>query len=357
VEKEITEIVKGRPAYLMMSRPDAIVRDRETGEIVVISWKTIDDVTSWRRLFFKQDLQGMMEAHYSEQFLHAYSMLHGCQSAKVSYVQTIYLVKGKRTRKGAYGEDGEGDVFADETMGDEWRQDSFLVYPYTNRQPEALTVDDVARLYDVPDDKKALIAENARAFESLAWKYRYTKPGNVSFSTLGKSYSKTLVTNTSMSVREWVKALHERAIFPSTLPMETESPLSKTIIWEAPSYRDEALMRSIIAQVKESERKRHRDKKVIERVQALMREEQSERAYDALASHEYTLDKLFPQQLTSCSFPWKCQFSGGDGICFNTQKTEQLHALNVPDGFVRREAHHEPEMLWQIENVKVTKRV
>ena len=324
VEKEITEIVAGRPRYMMMSRPDAIVRSRETGELVVISWKTIDSVTNWRRLFFKQDLQGMMEAWYSEQFLNS---LAGREefppNQTVSYVQTIYLVKGKRTRKDAYGEEGEGDAFADETLGDDWRQDSHLIYPYSNYDRGA----------QIP-------APEAQAFQTLAWKYRYTKPGNSSFSTLGNAFKKTLITNTGMSVREWICALNDGGVFPSTMATEQEHPLAKTVVWEVPSYRDEGMMRSVIAQVKESERKRHRDKRVLER-KARECAEYSALSNDILAAeHAQMLDKLFPQQLTSCSFPWKCQFQP---VCHTEDGRAALVRLEMPKGYTPRVPHHEPE--------------
>jgi hypothetical protein len=341
VEKEMTEIVAGRPRYMMMSRPDAIVRDRQTGEIVVISWKTIDRPTTFRRLFFKQDLQGMMEAHYTEEWLASgwrYAKSHPEEFAqskwpidnnppKVSYVQTIYLVKGDRMRKEGYAEDeGVGDAFADEAMGDEWRQNTHLIYPYSNIQ----------MLCGHPE------YSGDTAFESLAWKYRHVKPGNKSFSTLGNAFKKTLITNTSMSIREWVCALNDGTVFPSTLLTEAgKNALENCVVWENPSYRDEEMMGSVLRQVKESERKRHRDRKVLAKFEGV--EPGTENKWPSM------LDKLFPQQLVSCNFPWKCQFIP---VCHQEDGRAALKALEMPRGYVARVAHHESERLYQIEGGK-----
>jgi len=382
VEKEITEIIPGRPRYMFMSRPDAIVRDRSTGELVVISWKTIDDPNEWRRLFFKQDLQGMTEAWWAEHFLHSgpqelYTALgKSGEPPKISYVQTIYLVKGKRERiKNDGTTESAGDMFAEDTASDlAWRQNSHLVYAYSNlaegvrekkqavcgacngrglteRHPDYVQNAEEAICLNCGGNGREPAPESA--LESLAWKYQYVKPGNVSLSTLGTGHKKMLITQTSKTPREWVEALHRREVFPSTLPTEAnESPLSKVIVWEAPSYRDPALMTSVIQQVKESERKRHRDKGVIERQIIIFKSVCAQYAEcgDAAALENFTtaslpiiaqtLDKLFPQQLTSCSFPWRCQFQD---VCHTEDGRRALAQLEMPKGYAVRMPHHSPE--------------
>lgn len=383
VEQEVTEIVKGRPTYMMMSRPDAIVRDRNTGELVVISWKTIDSVTDWRRLFFKQDLQGMMEAYYAEQFLMSKEAFESVaahsvvwtEAPKISYVQTIYLVKGKRTKQGM--EEGLTDQFADETIGDEWKQDSFLCYPFSN-----ITTAHAENSLPCKhcwgegcDNCKMSGAAAYTALEVLSWKWKYTKKGNVSQSALGPSFKKTLVTDTSMSVREWVKALHNREVFPCTNGNEEMPPLSKAVVWENPSYRDAGMMESVVRQVKLSEERRHRAKQTLQRI------EMEQAVVDACShpsdkvvlpndtgrlfcqicwgskhgdrwinedaktypnsTHKELLDRNFPQQLTSCSFPWKCQFQD---ICHTPKGREALYNIELPVGYTPRIPHHSPEL-------------
>lgn len=365
VEQEITEVVKGRPNYMMMSRPDGILRDRLTGEIVVLSWKTIDDPNEWRRLFFKQDLQGMMEGWYTEQFLQDLlctcghpAKHHGCLGCavcskcnkhgkdfgtdnlgkvRISYVQTIYLVKGKREKIKGDGVGMEtGDMFSEDSAGNDWRQNSHLVYAWSNlSQPK-----EFGRIAEAENVDPL----SAPVFESLAWKYRYVKPGNVSLSTLGTAYKKTLVTNTSMSVREWVKALHDGVVFPSTLPTEAgKSALSKVVVWENPSYRDENMMKSVIQQVKEVERKRHRDKKILERMIGVYEQYKDSPGFDikeAQRAISYKMDMLFPQQLVSCSFPWRC---AQQYVCHTEEGRTALVQLEMPRGYTARSPHHDPE--------------
>ncbi len=424
VEKEVTEMVSGRPRYLMMSRPDAIVRDRTTGELVVISWKTIDDPNEWRRLFFKQDLQGMMEAWYAEQFLNGKSLnsheahknevltriqdaVGGGPPLRISYVQTIYLVKGKRAKlkeNGSFGYDNSEDAEAIEmfsdTEGPRWRADSHLVYPYTNiaetvkcGECKGKGTREIKRCYacglgsdgqlekyragvGCPECNEGIMQwtmtncaacngtgkTSNDAFEFLSWKYRYVKPGNVSASTLGAAYKRVLITETSMSIREYVKALAAGEVFPTT--MTGENALQKTIVWEQPSYRDPVMMQSMITQVKETERKRHRDKKIIDRAQhnvyLTISDDCSKDVEDlVLASYKEVLDKLFPQQLTSCNFPWRCSFADVvSGPCHSEKGRAAIHALKIPEGYVERQSHHEPEAeyrkgLVQIEGVKL----
>jgi hypothetical protein len=288
VEVEILDkIIWKRPSYTFMSRPDAVVRDRLSGKLAVISWKTIDDVTSWRRLFFKQDLQGMTESYYAE--------MH--RGERIDYVQTIYLVKGKRQNQ--HGDEAGDDAAFVEEHGGNWRQNTHLIYPYVHEETG-----------------------------EVAWKYRYVKPGNISQSQL-KGYTKRLVSDV-MPIQAWVKSLHERKVFPCPLGTEAASPLAKSIVWEYASERDEVLRREIMQQVHESERKRHASADKAKKAVRF-------RIFD---EHLRVMRHHFPQQLSRCNFPWKCQFQDA---CFTPQAILDIQALKIPIGYERRTPHHDPE--------------
>jgi hypothetical protein len=86
--------------------------------------------------------------------------------------------------------------------------------------------------------------------------------------------------------------------------------------------------------------KRHRDRKMLAKFEGV--EPGTENEWPSM------LDKLFPQQLVSCNFPWKCQFIP---VCHQDGRAA-LKTLEMPRGYVARVAHHEPERLYQIEEGK-----
>jgi len=365
------EIIRHLESITLMSRPDALVQDRLTNEVAVISWKTIDSVTDFRRRFYKHDLQGLMEMGFARQLLkdereRCAQVIMGHPNAPesvavngtkmegrikylekaiaeyrslpsdVDYVQTIFLQKGKRKKTeqaeegtsaeggpefGLYGDYDEMEERAPGTGGmagagpegaPKWTQDSFLVYPWV------------------------LSGETKTpGSPPLAWKWRYRKPGNTSMSTLGPSYKRALVTlaadpatDASSPVENWIRALNNNRVFPSGFDDLAEPPLSKVIIWEDPCYRQERMLQRVLKQVEMSEERR------VDRVSSVQ-EYVAANGYDS--NFESLLDNRFPQHLISCSNPWRCQFQP---ICFGPEPQWGM----LPDGYQYRVPHHTPEL-------------
>jgi len=361
VEKEVTKSVAFGPPddeseILFMSRPDAVVQDFATGEVAVISWKTIDSITDFRRRFYKHDLQGLMEIGFArqliasekeriklrilspltvvetnldavirirEQDIAAYRAL----PADIDYVQTIFLQKGKRKKKAsaddsANGESGSSDNWGG--IGDYeeepyqspessvlWTQDSFLIYPWVRQGLDS----------KVPGNP------------FLSHKWRYRKATNVSYSTLGSSYKQELVPlcGAIEGVESWIRSLANNEIFPT--PYEAENgqvidhPLSKVVVWEAPSYRNEQMLTRVLQQVEMSEIDRTKRVEQISKYVQL-------NGYDA--RFEDLLDEKFPQRLISCSNPWRCQHQA---ICF-----DNAHAWGgLTANYTIRQPHHREE--------------
>lgn len=376
VEKEVTQIINSNTIELIrMSRPDAVVQDRQSGEVAVISWKTIDSATDWRRRFYKHDLQGLMEMGFARQLLAAEKqrvaaeLMHPNETqfksfderiawmeneiaqykalpTDVDYVQTIFLQKGKRKKVAdpsaitsgvaeSNGNDagaGMGDEFGyisdfddagityDASGAVTWQQDTFLIYPYI-------------RLGDskVPDNP------------DLSWKWRYKQPGKASYNTLGTSYKKGLIALADIDggIEAWVRALHANTVFPSGYQSDLPNPLEQVVIWEMPSYRNERMLKRMLRQTELSEIDRAR--KVLEVEELLrntIRTPTGHLTTESIELFEDFIDEKFPQALVSCSHPWKCQYQD---ICHSGMP---LDPQIIPAGFDKRVPHHLPELEW-----------
>src|ERR1019366_4206739 len=56
----------------LLSRPDVIVRERASGVIVAVNWKTINNITDERRENITNRLQVNLEAYYAERLYQKY---------------------------------------------------------------------------------------------------------------------------------------------------------------------------------------------------------------------------------------------------------------------------------------------
>ena len=140
------------------SRPDAIVMDRHTGEVVAINWKTINTLTDERRYNITSSLQVNLEHYYAErlysrwmdeefvpdipegvrgralmEYLDQQQEYYKNLPREVAYSQIVYLVKGDRSLMLADGTEvptDAGDEYGDAEKV--WRQNSFLCYRYLN---------------------------------------------------------------------------------------------------------------------------------------------------------------------------------------------------------------------------------
>jgi hypothetical protein len=346
-----------------VARPDVIVRDRSTGELAVVNWKTINDLTDERRENHAKGLQAFREHYFAEAYLR---QLKGSiqteleelsgqasklrideirrkldavqkiillaekfgESGQIDYTQFIYLVKGKRVREEQLQMqefDGSGDYvekddfeFGSGKKASKWRQDSFLVYPWV-RQKEMLEVE--------RDGKKV----NYHPAFSYVW--RYQKPGGNTFNTLGKAnYKREMTTLTGLTVEGWVKALNAKKVFPNTIRPDLPNPLAKLIVWDAPVYRKVEMMESLNRQLQLQQD---------ERVGRLI---EIEELYGEPLKDK--VESLFPQHLHSCQTPIKCTMYP---FC---HENKPIDYLGVPEGYVFRTSHHHAERKAQEEGDK-----
>lgn len=326
------ELDQSIPGYIFdlvfSSRPDVIVKDRRTQEVIGISWKTIDDLTDYRRTKFTYDLQGFTEMYYAgklfvDQVKALEAQLQTLTTGRmrgsvrerieeeikkerlkldkgVDAIQTIFFQKGKRIKEG-WDEDSpfERDEDPDKTG---YMVNSFLTRPW--RQKSTGT---------------------------LAHSYRYLKPGNKSQSTISpKDWERIKAFDMGslpihMGPEEWVKMLHRREVFPSSDYPTIDNPLTKVVIYDQPIPRDAQMLDSIINQVLEQEIRKCRN--LID-----IAEEHGEEGKRVL------IERYFPQYMQGCTRDFRCQFFN---FCHGPVKT--LDLVNIPNGFERRKPHHATE--------------
>ena len=336
------------------SRPDAIVMDRHTGEVVAINWKTINTLTDERRYNITSSLQVNLEHYYAErlysrwmdeefvpdipegvrgralmEYLDQQQEYYKSLPREVAYSQIVYLVKGDRSlmlADGAEVPNDAGDEYSDAEKV--WRQNSFLCYRYLNL-----------------------------ANGSSSWTGRHYKAGNKSYSLLTpkKDWVKQPVWegeewNTgddpptgSSAVEWWVQLLNSGKAFPSTHsiddPRNEVQPLNRVVVFEEPIYRDVERMERFVEQVFARE---------VETAQRLIRVTQDRLPKSGLpeVDAEFVeplddiLDREFPQQLISCRKPTRCEFDGK--ICNQPPEGRTPLFTILPEGGIwqKRVPHH-----------------
>lgn len=379
-DDEVEFTVYDQPAVLhLLSRPDVIVKDRQTGEVVAINWKTINDVTEERQENITNSLQVNLEAYYAEKLYTKYleseytpqipkgmkgqALMtwlekdladYRAMQPQVAYTQIVYLVKGPRKRVQGNGQDvveGDDTVVADDSV---WRQDSPLCYRYVN-------------LGDA--GPKGRSKKTTEEFPEVAWCSRYYKEGNVGHNLLGAGYAKqpiwevpeptsfkeafAIAGDTAIALTQGITAVQDHVhemnagrVFPSTLPdpRNLTNPLDAIVIFETPIMRDRERQESFREQVICQEMRVAKSLVTIGDAMAFV-EVDPPMPFDVQArSLNELLDEHFPQQLISCRKPTRCEFHN---VCNGPQETRRpvMEMIQIVEGgrWQARQPHHAAE--------------
>jgi hypothetical protein len=262
-------------SLVLMFRPDALVRERETGDLYVISWKTCSTFTKRTVDQAKHDMQSMSEVWGIEQNfvrdrlnkidsgLHKESMF-GVE--KVEGVLYKFIVKGQRRK-------------------DNWdglyKQGSHLVYGWVK------------------------LATEKSEFPEWSWCYEFETEDGKS-SRLGKGWQKKPIWSAYPGgVKAWVEALAKgeifprhvnalEAIFPQAMPVERRA--DEIEHWKA----------QVIAQEVDVEHN----------VQLVRSAERLPEGQTGFVNYEELLDMNFPQHTHSCSAYSGCPFLD---VCWNPE--------------------------------------
>ena len=387
--------LQGQPAVLhLLSRPDAIIRDRQTNEVVALNWKTINDPSEERRDNIVNSLQVNLEAYYAEELYGKYlddeyqpeipKGLKGSQVIRwmeddlrrykalpreVAYSQVIYLVKGQRSPKAMDGTDIDTDITDLRDIEKVWRQDSPLCYKWVNLGgvKECPTVR--RKGVDVPccvtgaetlgeahgadcqltEKQKAKLIPKVQA--EAAWTTRYYEPGVKGYKQIGGGFAKqpvweadALVGTGMDAVESHVHSLNAGQLFPSQLSDERNlrNPLDKLVIFEQPIYRDRKRQERLREQVISAEM---RVAKSLLAVDAMTTADKANVFWEEPMSLDDALDTLFPQHLISCRNPVRCDYDARvcNGPVTEGERKGIAELVQIGPYWQRRIPHHAGE--------------
>ena len=370
-------VIKTYAYIAIQSRPDAILRNKQTGEVAGISWKTIDDPTDMRRSQLVNDLQGFMEMYYGEKILEKLAgapvtteeiqailrstlsptrkpldIIHSLQEGlsqlekraraarniptTIDYIQTIFLVKGPR--KLLLSEDNPlvGEVYGNETMdeyggyqpGKVYKQASHLCYRYRN--PYHTGEIPEVELYKTGPKKgtpKPVDNYDPNLYDE-AWTYRFYKPGNATGSALNTKWLSEAIRPDE--IRDWVDRLNSGSVYPSCLQDERNvNPIAKLVRFEEPLYKDQLT----------AERHVNQQKDRFVRIARAKDEMEAGIENAGMVDKQLMLDVYWPQHLISCRTPYRCAYHD---FC-HSAKSNEIDFVNLPEGFTLRTPHHELE--------------
>ena len=370
-------VIKTYAYIAIQSRPDAILRNRKTHEVIGVSLKTIDDPSDMRRSQLVNDLQGFMELHYGERILQALavapvtreelrsafdralasadktsdyavlldSVISDLQALEeraraarnipttIDYIQTIFLVKG--VRKQITDESTGWDLeFANRTSDEQsqydptkrYRQMSHLCYRYRNSNVE-VQAEEVELYKSGPNKGKPKQQDKySPNYQEESWAYRFYKPGNDSGSALSSKWLTSAIQRDEL--REWIDRLNAGEVYPTTMnDTRNVHPMAKVVIFEEPLYKEEHKAAAHVKQQKE---------RFVQIAHAKIEMDSCLQDCQTTDDQLAVLDSFFPQHLISCRTPYRCAYHD---FC-HTPKERLIDFETVPEGFEERTPHH-----------------
>lgn len=306
-EAIVPDSIMGRdiPEILFMSRPDALLRDRESNQLFLLSFKTTGSWDHRKEKDAQHDMQGLSEGVEVERRLGEWwqrityeappwaqgqdPKLDGCSPAVFKYLRTQdaaprilgiryeYLLKGERWKDPTLTARFQTDV---------WSQRSHLIRGYLN-------------------------SGMASGDEQWNWSFGYLKPDGSKSKLYAKNWPSVAVTD-HMTIKEWIDRLDDAQVGFAPVITPTVAgivsgwtcsvqatgatelhPLDAVFVPPFIVYRNEDDLRDLIEQIESQER----------RVAAGVSEVNS--ASDE-GERRSALNRNFPMSRRSCVYPWPC---------------------------------------------------
>jgi len=266
----------------LMFRPDALVREKASGDLYVISWKTCSSFGKRNELQARHDMQSMSEVWgvqqtRAEELYRLFGSVSDTYRHRIEGVIYKWIVKGRRSL-------------------DKWdglyKQNSHLIYGWLKRG-------------DTPE------------MDEWSWAYEWEKEDGSGSSRLGKGWRKVPIWREyEGGVKAWIDDLHHRRVFPRHL-----SALASVFPVQTPVERRADEVESWRTQVVQQELE-IADKLEQLRLYLLIGEPPKE-----------LLDKLFPQYTHSCHSFLGCAFLGScwEGAPAQPGDLYQIRLSNHPE--------------------------
>jgi len=265
----------------LMFRPDALVREKSSGDLYVISWKTCATFGKRNELQARHDMQSMSEVWgvqqtRAEELHRLFGGVSDTYRHRIEGVIYKWIVKGKRSL-------------------DRWdglyKQNSPLIYGW------------VKRATGEPDE--------------WSWAYEWEREDGSGSARLGKGWRKVPIWREyEGGVKAWIDDLHHRRVFPRHL-----SALSAVFPVQTPVERRADEVESWRTQVVQQELE------IADKLEQL-------RPYLLIGEPpKELLDKLFPQYTHSCHSFLGCAFLGScwEGAPAEPGELYQIRTANHPE--------------------------
>ena len=313
----------------LQARADGLLRERSTGDLYLLSFKTAAGWDARRDGDARHDVQGLSEAAVTERRLvEEWAALHdaGAAYSGTDHTQSTRLSGHLKAKLNATN-DPTLRYLADlpdppRIMGIQ------MVFLIKGRREQAyeggpyLTQSSLIRGWQ----------REGVTDREYAWRYKWEGPdtwpdtGRLKGHTLGKGWSKFDAWTANGGVKAWVEMLSRGLVQPE-IGMD---PLDATYHMPLPYFRQDRDLTSWVRQAQAQERRVMQDSVLVEQV----------RKDDAPALPEL-LDNLFPQYRRSCDYPSKCAYQE---ICFGDESmlvspmSTGLYQIRVPHHDAEREA-------------------
>ena len=304
-----------------MARADALLKEKCSGDLYVVSYKTASQWDSRKSRENEHDMQGLSEVAAMEYRLHTYHPI---------------------AKQACYGPAGDAEtiaaqLFCDQNMSPKLR-DLLAELPNPPRiagvKMEFLLK---GSRYKSKTDGDRIIQQSPliRGYQrmnaptsgdpaDLGWKREYTGEDGRSHRLDYRTWKAFNVWEQPGGVKDWIELLYQKIIQP-----EAGDVLDMQFVNPIPYFRNDDDMRDWYEQTVVQERR------VAESVQIIK---------DAIAQYGWASPEVrslmnihFPQYRRSCDFPSQCSFVD---ICFGSNVTSDPVASGL---YMIREPHHDPE--------------
>jgi hypothetical protein len=295
-----------------MSRPDALLRDRESNQLYLLSFKTTGSWDHRKEKDAQHDMQGLSEGveverrlaewwdlthnspwcglHDPECSRSMYGFLANCPSPpRILGIRYEYLLKGERWRDPALTARFQTNV---------WSQRSHLIRGYLN-------------------------AGMAAGDEQWNWSFSYLKPDGSKSKLYAKNWPSVAITD-HMSIEAWIELLDRSREYDSALDGDmvpftgyasgvqstgttAEHPLDSVFVAPFIVFRSDDDLRDLVESIEAQER----------RVADGVAEVNS--AADE-GERRSALNRNFPMSRRACIYPWPCSMLS---ICYGGEEVKR----------------------------------
>jgi hypothetical protein len=266
---------------LLESKADGLLRQRSTGDLFILSWKTTNSYDRRKEKDNETDDQGLSEwAALQSRFLRENAFgWKGDDCPQIAGVQMVYLKKGTRTEWPA----DSGVYYQNSSLVRPWMKDEFPAPAFAH-----------------------------------SWEWKDEVGGH----RLGKGWRKVNIWEV-MSIKEWIDLLASGRV-----QQEAGDYLAGCVIMPPPYVRKPQEIESWVEQVAWQERAISDMLEIIDK--------ERDREFPKY-SEETFLNRYFPQHRRSCNYPTACSFKS---LCFGPIHPDEA----IESGkFIRREPHHAME--------------